>query len=126
MYDGPKIIAGLIVFLVLALFPFWYTAASGQGGVRPDPKLPEGKTACVASKEYMNPYHMDMLDDWRDLVVRDGHRMVATRDGEKVEMSLTKTCMDCHANKETFCDECHTYLGVDPYCWDCHIEPKGE
>ncbi len=125
MYDGGKIIFGIIVFLVAATFPFWYTAASGQGGNRPEPVLPSGEKACIESKEYMNPYHMDMLNEWRDAVVRNGARMVATADGKKVEMSLTKTCMECHDNKEKFCDECHTYLAVDPYCWDCHIESKG-
>jgi hypothetical protein len=39
-------------------------------------------------------------------------------------MSLTRTCLDCHSNKAEFCDRCHTYMAVDPYCWDCHVEPK--
>jgi hypothetical protein len=124
MYDGPKIITGIIVFLGLATFPFWYTAAMGDSGHRPKLVLPKDEKACVESKEYMNPNHMDMLDSWRDSVVRDGVRMVATSDGKKVEMSLTKTCIGCHDNKEKFCDECHTYLAVDPYCWNCHVEPK--
>jgi len=32
--------------------------------------------------------------------------------------------MDCHNNKTKFCDQCHNYAGVSPYCWECHIEPK--
>jgi hypothetical protein len=32
--------------------------------------------------------------------------------------------MDCHSNKSKFCDQCHNYVDVDPFCWDCHIEPK--
>jgi hypothetical protein len=32
--------------------------------------------------------------------------------------------MKCHDNKEEFCDKCHLYAGVTPYCWDCHIDPK--
>jgi cytochrome c oxidase subunit 2 len=39
-------------------------------------------------------------------------------------MSLQNTCMHCHSNKQKFCDECHTYVAVKPYCWDCHIAPK--
>jgi hypothetical protein len=39
-------------------------------------------------------------------------------------MSLTGTCLDCHSDKEKFCDACHTYSAVDPYCWDCHVIPE--
>jgi hypothetical protein len=39
-------------------------------------------------------------------------------------MSLTNTCLDCHPNKDTFCDRCHNYMAVSPYCWDCHIVPE--
>ena len=27
-------------------------------------------------------------------------------------------------DKADFCDKCHTYASVKPYCWDCHTEPK--
>ena len=37
---------------------------------------------------------------------------------------MRQHCMKCHTNKEKFCDECHTYAAVKPYCWDCHIQPK--
>ena len=124
MYDGGKIFFGLIVFVVLVLLPFWYTAAFGEGSFRPNPESPQDEKNCVESKEYMNAWHMDMIDVWRDSVVRDGNRQYTAEDGTKYEMSLTKTCMDCHTNKEKFCDQCHTYMSVDPYCWDCHIEPE--
>jgi len=39
-------------------------------------------------------------------------------------MSLQNGCMTCHSNKKKFCDECHNYMAVVPYCWDCHIQPK--
>jgi hypothetical protein len=39
-------------------------------------------------------------------------------------MSLQNTCMQCHPNKAEFCDRCHNYASVKPYCWDCHVEPK--
>jgi hypothetical protein len=32
--------------------------------------------------------------------------------------------MDCHSDKTKFCDQCHNYLSVNPYCWDCHIAPE--
>jgi cytochrome c len=126
MYDGPKIITGLAVFVFIVLFPFLYTAAMGKGDHRPDPKLPAQEKECIESKEYMNAWHMDMLNTWRDSVVRDGNRVFTASDGEKHEMSLSLNCMKCHENKAQFCDQCHNYLGVSPYCWDCHVEPKGK
>jgi hypothetical protein len=40
-------------------------------------------------------------------------------------MSLEDTCFKCHSNTSQFCDSCHTYAGVQPYCWDCHNESEG-
>jgi len=125
MYDAGKIILGIVIFLVLITFPFWFTPALGNPDYRPEPELPAGK--CVESREYMVHWHMDLLDEWRDSVVRDGNRMyVSSEYGDRYEMSLTRTCMSCHTSKERFCDRCHDYTGVDPYCWDCHVEPKGQ
>jgi hypothetical protein len=40
-------------------------------------------------------------------------------------MSLTNTCItQCHSNKAKFCDRCHDYMNVQPWCWDCHNFPK--
>ena len=126
MYDGGKIIAGLVIFLVLVTFPWWFGAALGQNDGPPDPKLaPEAGSACVMPKEFMTAYHMDLLDDWRDEVVREGLRVHIAPDGQRYDKSLTNTCLACHTNKDQFCDACHDYLGVTPYCWDCHLETKG-
>ena len=37
-----------------------------------------------------------------------------------------RTCMVATAKDKarTFCDKCHNYTGVKPYCWDCHVEPS--
>jgi hypothetical protein len=65
--------------------------------------------------------------EWRK-VVRDGVTEFVNADGKTYHMSLSNTCLDCHSNKEPeFCDQCHDYASVKPYCWDCHIEnPKGD
>ena len=123
MYDGGKIIAGLVIFLGLVTFPIWYTWGSGGPGSAPEIKTPANEQACVESKEFMAAWHMDLLNQWRDSVVREGNRISNTANGRAYEMSLSGGCMDCHANKTEFCDKCHDYAGVDPYCWDCHIEP---
>jgi hypothetical protein len=67
---------------------------------------------------------MDLLMTWRDQVVRENVRTFVAPDGKTYAMSLTKTCMKCHASKADFCDKCHDYVAVKPYCWDCHIDPS--
>jgi hypothetical protein len=125
MYDSGKIIVGLIIGLALFLFPFYYNA--GKAAKAPDPELtPKAKDAkvCVRETAYMRKSHMSLLDTWRQEVVRDGKRYYAADNGKVYYKSLQVTCLDCHSNKSKFCDQCHNYLDVDPYCWDCHIEPK--
>ncbi len=125
MYDGGKIIAGLIIGIGLFLSPFFYNA--GKAAKAPDLQLTaEAKKAkqCVADTAYMRSSHFQMLDEWRHTVVRDGERYYKSADGKVYYKSLQVTCMSCHSNKKEFCDQCHNYLDVAPYCWDCHIEPK--
>ena len=130
MHYGGKIIVGIIVFLVLVTFPIWFTWATGNRGFVPEPKAPAGYEHCVESKAYMTANHMDLLNQWRDSVVRDGNRLYHSRDfkGETFPMSLSdysvQSCMTCHNDKAAFCDQCHSYVGVAPYCWDCHVEPQ--
>ena len=126
MYDKGKVVAGLVILVVLVTFPFWYNL--GKAAPAPEPKL-VGKAAqagqqCVESKEYMQAEHMQILNDWRDTVVRDAKRIYVNSDGKKFEMSLSNTCLDCHTEKAEFCDKCHNYASVAPYCWDCHVDPK--
>jgi hypothetical protein len=125
MHDGGKIIAGLVAFLALVTFPLWFTLANGRGAP-PTLAKPVRGEHCVEATTYMRSQHMDLLNVWRDAVVREDLRTHASRDfpGESHEMSLTNTCLSCHADKTQFCDQCHNYLGVSPYCWDCHVDPK--
>jgi hypothetical protein len=73
--------------------------------------------------EYMRTSHMDLLIDWRDRVVRENVRTWSAPDGRTHPIGLTGTCLRCHASKAEFCDRCHTYAGVAPSCWDCHVDP---
>jgi len=123
MYDTGKIILGLVVFLIAVTFPFWFSLANDTSGNRPQLELPEKETDCVESTEYMRAQHMDLLNRWRDQVVREEQRIYISTTGQKHTMSLTGTCLGCHASKADFCDRCHDYVGVSPYCWDCHVEP---
>jgi hypothetical protein len=133
IYDGGKILIGLAVFLAFVLFPFYYPG--GKAAAKPDPKTDTpaiqewnkqyGKKECVESKDFMKAEHMQLLNNWRDAVVRDTYRKyVSTSSGKQFDMSLQNTCMRCHTSKKQFCDECHNYMAVKPYCWDCHIQPQ--
>ena len=126
MYDAGKILLGLIVFVALATSPIWLD----RGKAAPAPKLeltPRAKLAgsCVESEEFMRSSHMKLLDEWRDAAVRNDTRVYMSDNGRIYDISLQNTCLDCHSNKEKFCDRCHEYAGVRKlYCFDCHLEPK--
>ena len=125
MYDGGKVIIGLGIFAVVAALPIWFASAAGDPSHLPEPKLPDGVSRCVEDRDFMRASHMDLLDDWRDSVVRDGNREYQATDGQRWEMSLSRTCMSCHANESQFCGQCHDHLGVELTCWQCHVQPEG-
>ena len=125
MYDASKILLGLAIFLVLITFPFWFSIASEKSGYVPELKLPQNQENCVEAKEYMRALHMDLLNKWRDAVVRQGDRVYVSSRGDRYVMSMTGTCLGCHEEKSEFCDKCHDYVGESPYCWDCHVDKKG-
>ena len=124
MYDSGKVIAGIIIFLLLMTLPILYNITVGNADYRVDPVKPAGKETCVKNTEWMKSWHMDLLNDWRDEVVRGGNRVHVGDDGHKYNKSLTNTCLDCHDKKSQFCDKCHDYAGVNVYCWDCHLIPE--
>jgi hypothetical protein len=86
---------------------------------------------------------MNILNEWREDVVRKGDRSKVEINGREYEKSLTKCCMKCHTSREKFCVKCHEYADVLPpetcpvmaggpqgprgiNCWDCHVELKGD
>ena len=128
MYNRGKIILGILIFVALAAFPFYSNL--GKISAKPEPEIntPEIQAMtekhCIEPKDYMKSEHMKILNEWRDSVVRDGNRIYVGAGGIEYNISLQNTCMKCHSNKKNFCDKCHTYAGVKPYCWDCHLAPK--
>ncbi|MBD3258174.1 cytochrome C [candidate division GN15 bacterium] len=124
MHDAGKVLIGLLIFLVLITFPIWYNFASGKAGYAPTLEKAAMGEDCVRDSAWMTGHHMDLLNEWRNQVVRDGQRFETLANGMVVERSLSNTCLSCHQSKEQFCDQCHTYLGVEPYCWECHIIPE--
>ena len=126
MNDKKLIVAGIAIFIVLLSFPFWFNL----GKAAPAPELvltDKAKAAkvCVMPTDYMRAEHMQLLDVWRHNVVRNAQRTFVNLSGKVFTMSLANTCLDCTSYKADFCDRCHNYASVRPYCWDCHIDnPK--
>jgi hypothetical protein len=143
MNSKAGVVIGLIIGLVVLTVPFWYALgqlATGQSDPPPSLALPTNAERCVEAN--MRAVHMQVIDEWRDAVVRDGvtDKYESTDfPGELYERSLTKTClMQCHATakvdtnlvadgqamsvQQRFCNECHQYANVRPNCWDCHLE----
>lgn len=125
MYNAKYIVPGIVVFLILATLPFWWSSIFVPGYKTPELALPKDQDKCIESADYMKANHMQMLNDWRDRVVRQGERLYTATDGKVYEMSLQNTCMNCHTNKADFCDKCHDTASVNPYCWQCHQAPRG-
>ncbi|MCF8075578.1 MAG: sulfate reduction electron transfer complex DsrMKJOP subunit DsrJ [Desulfotignum sp.] len=123
------IMGGLAVFVLAVLSPFWFNMVTTTQAA-PEPELlgpAKQAKKCVLDTYDMRTSHMSLLDEWRDAVVRDADRIYVAANGHAFNMSLStgeNSCLGCHEDKAKFCDACHTYTSVDPYCWDCHTNPK--
>jgi cytochrome c len=122
-----KIAAGILIFVVLITFLFWY--GKGKSFLQPALSLDTPEIAqlkdkrCLEDTAFMRPNHMKLLVTWREAVVREGNRLYTATDGRIFETKLSGTCLKCHSNKQQFCDRCHNYVGVKPNCFSCHIIP---
>ena len=121
MYNKGMNITGLIVFVVIVTFPIWYNR--GVAGDVPKPEMPKDAKQCVVPVKEMRSNHMQLLNEWRDEVLRTGNRAYFELEGKKYQKGLQIACMKCHTSKKKFCDTCHVYVSVAPYCWDCHLAP---
>ncbi|MDA8170513.1 MAG: sulfate reduction electron transfer complex DsrMKJOP subunit DsrJ [Nitrospiraceae bacterium] len=130
MYNGGKIFIGIIVFLGIVTFPLYYNLGRADTPPKPSlntPVINQMKVKhCVEPKAFMRADHMQLLMQWRDSALRDGERVYISSTGERYDISLQNTCLHCHANKAKFCDRCHIYMAVHPYCWSCHFAPEKE
>ena len=95
---------------------------------------------CVEDVEEMRANHMSLLIEWRDGVIRHGDTSTVAVNGQAFAKSLTKTCLGCHTDRQTFCYPCHQYVNTLPAwparnissdqegirCWNCHLQPEEE
>lgn len=130
IYNSRPILIGLLIFFVVVTLPLWQNL--GKVIKAPAPKLdtpaitqlaPKDRQ-CVENTAFMRASHMQLLDQWRLDVVRDGKRDYVSANGKKYNASLSNTCMDCHSNKTEFCDQFHNYVAVVPNCWGCHLDKE--
>lgn len=157
MYKGGKIIASLIIFVAFLSIPFFYNMGKANAG--PDVNLSTpaiealapADQQCIESAEFMRANHMQLLNEWRTEVVRNGKTEYINSQGKAFNMSLQDTCLSCHSTdaekvantgmsnpaakngmsnptanvSPEFCASCHVYTAVKPNCWSCHFEPEG-
>lgn len=127
MRDRGRILVGLGIFLALFLVPLWSALARGGATGVPPVEVGSDAAACVRDAAWMRAFHMDLLEDWQDAVVRgEGEAFVELPDGSRRPKSLSRTCLACHVDKAGFCDRCHDAMGVAPDCWRCHTVPAEE
>ena len=121
MNDRLKICIGLALFVVLVTFPIWRTLGAASPAP-PDLEKPVRGSQCVEGAVWMAANHQQLLNQWRDAVVREGRSEYISTDGTRHEMYLLKTCLGCHENRQAFCDRCHNYASVQLTCWNCHLD----
>jgi hypothetical protein len=124
MYNKKTIIPGLAIFVLLVTSPIWFNVFSTASTMPKIEPPPGGEKECVAPIAEMKASHMQLLNVWRDEVLREGQRSAVIVDGKEYRKGLQLACMKCHSNKEQFCDSCHVYASVKPNCWDCHLTPE--
>jgi hypothetical protein len=125
LYKGGGIIVGLTVFCLVATAPFLLNigraAESGPTLSLDTPAIHLlSDPSCVESASYMRAEHMRLLAEWRDQAVREGRSEYVNSAGAIFALSLEESCLQCHSNRAEFCDACHNYAAVEPYCWECH------
>ena len=128
MYNSKYVIPGIILFVLIFTSPFWLNIFTPKYNY-PELAKPVGENGealeCIEPVEWMRANHMVLLIQWRDAALRDEKRVYVASNGKEWETSLQKTCLECHSDYDNFCLKCHDQNAVEPYCWDCHIQPQG-
>lgn len=125
MYNSKAVIIGAVIFAVLFSMPFWLNLGADDYK-RPGVTLPQNEKECVEPVEYMRAEHMNLLNQWRDQALRNENRVYKSSTGKEWTISLQNTCLKCHNDYAGFCEKCHIFNSVYPYCWTCHIAPEGK
>ena len=85
MYNAKYIIPGLVVFIVLFSSPFWTNKVFGDGTyVPPELALPKGEKECIENTDLMRAEHMQILNTWRDMAIRQGRACLCGNQRQKI------------------------------------------
>lgn len=129
MYSKKYVIPLVIILLIIFFSPLIYNA-SAPGFEKEAPTVKNGELAkpegdhCIENATWMKAWHMDLIHNLRTEAIRHQDITYTSEDyGETYNASLN-TCWECHESKEDFCNACHEYTGVKPYCFECHITPE--
>ncbi len=123
MGDRGKIVLGLAVFGLAVTGPAWYGLGRGKGQP-PELQKPAEAKQCIEPTAFMRAQHMELLNQWRNAVVRLDQHVYVASDGKRHTISLTGTCLGCHVEPDKFCNKCHAYAAVEVLCWDCHQQKR--
>ena len=94
-----NMIIGLVIFAVLVTVPFWSAILSPANGAAPEVSLDTpainqmADAKCVEDVEWMRAHHMDLLNDWKVEVVREGTRVITEK--------MAGTMMGMFLNEQT-------------------------
>jgi len=123
-----RLLSSLLTAGVLALWAST-TFADVTGLTIPKAKeMANPDTKCIKPVEDMRKNHMQYLLHQRDETLREGIRE------EKFKGESLKECIECHnapgkdgkvarvAEREHFCNACHSFTAVKIDCFDCHAD----
>ncbi len=127
MGDKGKILFGLSVFVILVTFPFWsrLAAAGDPQPGRPELEYPGRRHGLRGRHAVHDGQPHESPEPVAGRPGPDGESEYISSTGETYTKSLTKTCLNCHENRDDFCTRCHDYADVQPTCWECHTTPGG-
>jgi hypothetical protein len=123
VYNRGYLVLFIILLLAFATTPMW-TGATGIGfvNIREELEKPEGDN-CIESKDYMEAHHMELLNEFRSMAIREGIRIYKSEAYGGYFNASIYECFECHSYKE-FCEKCHEFSGVHVYCLTCHAKPE--
>ena len=94
MYNKGLIVSGLVIFVLLVTFPIWFNGL--DAGPLPKPELPpNGTKECVAPAAEMRDSHMQLLNVWRDEVIRTSSREMVEVGSKKYVKSSKSNSRIC-------------------------------
>jgi hypothetical protein len=122
--NGNTRLLVVAVSLAVILFPLGYSVVSApfsHGAEQPEPASGD---YCLGSIDpaYMRFHHMELLQQARDEIVREGKTGDIMCEGRSVEVKL-ENCWQCHPSRERFCNRCHVAVNLYPNCFRCHYDP---